>query len=272
MPTQISNGTKDVTIAKFFYRFDAPGLRDLRPVLWLFLPAFVAFAPLIGDFWYAGYFLTSDDVIPQQYTETDYFAVMWGERGVIELLTVVFLVMGAAAGIGILRHADKLPARWLKGFFAIGVLGCILFAGEELSWGQHFFGWTVSDRWSEINWQQETNLHNTDAFNRFVPLAFLRYAILAGTLLPIFFFALGHRLDPARWTYWFVPTYVCLPSGLAILWVAMPLKRYYVDIIGNWYPVYSQFAPHECLIGLATFLYLYSVLERLKQMPSAEHG
>ncbi len=43
----------------------------------------------------------------------------------------------------------------------IGALGSLYIAGEEMSWGQHFFHWNTPEYWAEVNRQQETNLHNT---------------------------------------------------------------------------------------------------------------
>src|SRR6185437_12681351 len=42
----------------------------------------------------------------------------------------------------------------------IALLGCIYTAGEEMSWGQHFFHWKTPEYWAMVNRQQETNLHN----------------------------------------------------------------------------------------------------------------
>ena len=45
----------------------------------------------------------------------------------------------------------------------IGALSCLYIAGEEMSWGQHFFHWNTPEYWAEVNRQEETNLHNTYA-------------------------------------------------------------------------------------------------------------
>jgi hypothetical protein len=45
----------------------------------------------------------------------------------------------------------------------ISALSCLYIAGEETSWGQHFFHWNTPEYWAMVNRQEETNLHNTYA-------------------------------------------------------------------------------------------------------------
>jgi hypothetical protein len=68
-------------------------------------------------------------------------------------------------------------------FFA---LAAFYIAGEEHSWGQHFFNWNTPAYWSEINRQQETNLHNTSAwFNQRPKLLFDNAMFIGGLLVPL---------------------------------------------------------------------------------------
>jgi hypothetical protein len=65
----------------------------------------------------------------------------------------------------------------------IGTLSALYIAGEEISWGQHFFHWNTPEYWAEINRQQETNLHNTYAIFEKTPRSILEGAIFIGGLL-----------------------------------------------------------------------------------------
>lgn len=68
-------------------------------------------------------------------------------------------------------------------FFAIAAF---YIAGEEHSWGQHFFNWNTPSYWSEINRQQETNLHNTSPwFNQRPKLLFDNAMFIGGLLVPL---------------------------------------------------------------------------------------
>ena len=50
---------------------------------------------------------------------------------------------------------------------------CLYIAGEEMSWGQHFFHWNTPEYWAEVNRQEETNLHNTYAIFEKTPRSIL---------------------------------------------------------------------------------------------------
>ena len=47
-------------------------------------------------------------------------------------------------------------AAWLAAF----LLGFLHIAGEEVSWGQHWFGWATPDWLAHLNLYGETILHN----------------------------------------------------------------------------------------------------------------
>ena len=64
----------------------------------------------------------------------------------------------------------------------IGALSCFYIAGEEMSWGQHFFHWNTPEYWAAVNRQQETNLHNTYAIFEKTPRSILEVGIAIGGL------------------------------------------------------------------------------------------
>jgi hypothetical protein len=65
----------------------------------------------------------------------------------------------------------------------VGALSCLYIAGEEASWGQHFFHWNTPDYWAMINRQEETNLHNTYAIFEKTPRSILEVGIFVGGLM-----------------------------------------------------------------------------------------
>lgn len=68
-------------------------------------------------------------------------------------------------------------------FFA---LAAFYIAGEEHSWGQHFFNWNTPAYWAEINRQQETNLHNLSPwFNQRPKLVFDAAMFIGGIVVPL---------------------------------------------------------------------------------------
>ncbi len=64
----------------------------------------------------------------------------------------------------------------------IGSLSCLYIAGEEMSWGQHFFHWRTPDYWAAINQQNETNLHNAYLISEGLPRSILEIFIAIGGL------------------------------------------------------------------------------------------
>lgn len=108
------------------------------------------------------------------------FAEGWGA---IEL---AHFVIPLAASLIALRTLLRLPAGTapaLKVWLGLLALGCFYIAGEEHSWGQHFFGWETPEGWAEVNRQDETNLHNTTSWLNHKPRVLLNLAVLVGSVL-----------------------------------------------------------------------------------------
>ncbi len=73
---------------------------------------------------------------------------------------------------------------WL--FILVFGLGNFYIAGEEHSWGQHFFNWNTPAYWSDINRQAETNLHNVSHWFNHRPRLVLEIGIaIGGILIPL---------------------------------------------------------------------------------------
>ena len=129
---------------------------------------------------------------------------LYGERGVIEILTVVFLVVSIFAGVSILT--DRRPElKWTRRWALLLTLGCVYFLGEELSWGQHIFGWATPEFWAAINRQGETNLHNVHGLFATQPRNALTAAVIVGLLG-----TLGSRLAGGEAKEMFLALYLTL--------------------------------------------------------------
>ena len=150
------------------------------------------------------------------------------ELGLVEIATAVFLAVAVLAAVGVLRHAREFPAPWLKLWFGLFLLGCVYFLGEEISWGQHFFGWSTPEVLAEANDQAETNLHNLGGWagrlldqlpRNILTLA----ALVGGVLAPLMLRKRRQAWDPARQVApWIWPTLVALPAALGALLIGMP--------------------------------------------------
>ena len=82
---------------------------------------------------------------------------------------------------------------WLKADISaqagsgLGHFGSLYFALEELSYGQHMFRWETGKTWSELNDQQETNLHNVLPLFDQLPRTLLTLGVLiGGIIMPLY--------------------------------------------------------------------------------------
>ncbi len=173
---------------------------DLHPALWLGLPVGAAAAIAVCA-----------ALSPPLYA-----AVFRGELGAVELATPAMLVLGICWALAAAASAPPGARVAVSTWLTLFGLGALYFAGEELSWGQHLFGWETPEGIASLNDQGETNLHNTSSWLDQKPKWALRGgALIGGILAPL---ALA-RLPAARWSFWrwLWPTVVCTPAAVLAL-------------------------------------------------------
>jgi len=109
------------------------------------------------------------------------------ESGAVENITAVLL---AIAIFFVARALWRFQGTFSGAFksstgvwLVIFGLGSVYFLGEEISWGQHLFGWATPEGWMAINDQGETNLHNTSGWLDQIPRAILTVGIVVGGFL-----------------------------------------------------------------------------------------
>lgn len=168
---------------------------------WLGIPVLAGIF-VIGSYqldpnWYMRY------VIPEGY-------------GVLEVSHFVLPMLGLliAGGLLFLPFVRVRPFTWTVTLLA--ALACVYIAGEEMSWGQHFFHWSTPDYWTTVNRQAETNLHNTyDVFEK-TPRSLLELCIIIGGLLiPIA--AVFFPWVRANRVSLFLPAAALIPTALGVV-------------------------------------------------------
>jgi hypothetical protein len=106
--------------------------------------------------------------------------------GFLELSQFLIMVAAFLLCVRMLRIPVVKQSRllwWAMLFFA---LSAFYIAGEEHSWGQHFWNWNTPAYWAEVNRQQETNLHNISPwFNQRPKLLFDIAVFVGGILVPL---------------------------------------------------------------------------------------
>ena len=186
-----------------------------------------------------------------------------GELGSLELLTVFFLLLTIVLTILLSSLSQGLP-RYVRIWFGLTVLGCIYFAGEEASWGQHIFGWSTAEGWSKINNQEETNLHNVHGLFDQVPRFFVGAGIfVGGLLLPVLGLCNIIKQRSGDFWQWFVPETACILVAIAVTFVRPVFELTEITFI-------STGEYKEYLISWFFFVYAASKLLILRRHRSAK--
>ena len=194
------------------------------------------------------------------YAITGDYSVFKRESGIIENMTVVLLVVAIGFCIASLSLANRLAlSGFLKAWLFILIMGATYFALEEMSYGQHMFGWGTAESWKELNDQDETNLHNVHSLFDQVPRALLSLAILVGgVILPLYRYFRDIKLDESSRFYWQWPTMDCITIGLVVVLIRPILTVFETDAINTG-------ETKENLIAMFILLYCISIHSRLRQ-------
>jgi len=134
---------------------------------WLGIPVFVA-ALSVGSYqlapqWYMRY------VLPEGY-------------GILEMSHFVIPLLGLFIAGRLALNPFVRARPWMWTVALIAALSCLYIAGEEMSWGQHFFHWNTPDYWAAVNRQNETNLHNAYLISEGLPRSILQTVVVIGGL------------------------------------------------------------------------------------------
>lgn len=176
------------------------------------------------------------------------------------------MTFGAAAIVAFALVRSAGPLDWtLKAWLLLFVAAMIFFVGEDLNWGQHYFGRTPSDFFLENNREQESNLHNMWPllFNRLPRAAMEIWLAVACILVP-----LGWRL-PVRLTQGFVPEVLWPDRRLVFVAVSVFLVkglRHLTSIIPSsdtWLMAMRHSEVEELMIACCLLLYALMLRERL---------
>ena len=224
---------------------------DLPNCLWFCLPVLVALFP---------YVMRVINVETDQY--------VFGEQGIIENYTFVVLFIAIVLGVLSVIKMKSFEFPFFKYWLILLVLGCVYYAGEEISWGQHWFGWGTPEAWMGVNDQGETNLHNTSALLDQVPRMLLTIAaVIGGVMIPVYMSVRKIRLASDNFYYWLWPTYVNVPTCLLAIVVSLHEKMY---------KLFDTTVPHildiragetkECLLAMFLLMYIASFYKRITQV------
>lgn len=184
------------------------------------------------------------------------------ELGVTENATVIVALAAAVVGVQIFRARDGFPVSawgWC-GLFASAA--AVYFAGEEASWGQHWFGWGSPEFFVDLNKQAETNLHNVNPLFGRIPKAIIEILMVVTGL----YYAIALAKNPPPFgsrRYWLLPTFTVFPTCVLAV-VCRLLNRYErwadVDLAIRWGEI------QEYHIACFMLLYLLAIWHRLDRV------
>lgn len=226
---------------------------DLPSWLWLWLPLAVVASQIVARALDTG--------------QGFYFLAYEGELGLVELGTFVVLVPATVLALITFRSRSKLGDPWLGRWLLLFSLGCVYFAGEEISWGQHFMGWSSPEFFRVHNIQSETNIHNlglsVDRIPKFLVAAVV---LVAGLIMPVLRHTKGVVWTPKRGRrYWLLPT----KTGACAAGIAMACRI--AERIKTWFDLESTpfldtnlKESHEFYLALFFALYISSLYIRLR--------
>jgi len=136
--------------------------------LW-FLVLFI-FILLIEGFYYHYYFKISlsFEFLPHE-NRSGYNSLIWSEMGIVEFFQVLMLIISLFFVYKFISVNYIFFSKLLKITLSLYLIGLLYYFFEEISWGQHIFNWQSPSLFTEINHQNETNLHNISSLFNELP-------------------------------------------------------------------------------------------------------
>ena len=139
----------------------------ISPFYWLWIPIF------------AMVFQTFLEI----FVSEDTLVIMLSESGPHETLQAVIMLFSFLLAGGCFLDKRVSKTLLLRGWFFTAMICSFYVAAEEVSYGQHLWGWSTPDFWRGVNDQEETNLHNTSSWLDQKPRLILILSIVIGTLI-----------------------------------------------------------------------------------------
>jgi hypothetical protein len=150
--------------------------------------------------------------------------VLFAENGIFELGTVAFFCAAGCLAIGLcVRTRREVPARY-RALWLAYALAAWFVALEELSYGQHLFGWATPQWLAAHSSKNEINLHNLngDGLSNVMrsvadvgfPVCFL--------VVPLVAMMRSAAYKPGRWSHYLLPrtelvTIILVAQSLTLL-------------------------------------------------------
>lgn len=154
--------------------------------------------------------------------------------GILEFMHFALPFAAFVIGFRLLMKRTVRARPLVLAFVAIASLACLFLAGEEVSWGQHFFHWVTPEGW--VNRQNETNLHNSYWVLEKFPRILIETGIFVGGLLIPLWAWFDESIRRMRLGL-FLPAAILVPVSL----LAMGFKAIHTRV--NDMPIFGETIP-----------------------------
>jgi hypothetical protein len=176
--------------------------------------------PMLGI---VGYYLALS-LVPYSYRW-----LLVSEQGLVELGTAVAYGIATYMAVGLILKTKGSVPNLYRILYCIFALAALFVGLEEISYGQHLFGWESPTWFVEYNDRREINVHNLLGSK---PARIWRDLALTGSLIGCIFLPILMRLrhpqyTPDHWAFYLLPrgeliTLIALAALLRVLWRMPP--------------------------------------------------
>jgi len=193
----------------------------------------------------------------------NYLKYITKENYPVELLTLVFLVLGFMLGIYLAVKMYREKVSVFKIIFTFLITLFLLFVAlEETSWGQWIFDFKSPRYFKLYNLQRETNIHNMGGLH--LLFEYIRALIGVGGIVSIF-------LNRYKAFYYISSPFVLITSFAVITFFSSfdvynyyyPARSIYNEL-SFWWFIKSNMEIIELLISISAFIFLLGNIKRLK--------
>lgn len=198
------------------------------------------------------------------------------EDDVIEIVTAILFLVSAIGFFVVMVKSEYLRERRTKSTYLMTLawaLLMVIFAGEEISWGQRIFHLETPEILMEINKQQEINIHNIEIVDSFLGGKYRYLSIMmfmTGLIIPLFSKTrFGSRIcqeiafpvAPLRCVILFVGAYVFgkffhvfpieSPTGMTTEFIASEIREFVMGLAMACFALHGAFRPWDlfCVPG-----------------------
>ncbi len=192
------------------------------------------------------------------------------EDDVIESITAILFLVSAVGFFIVMAKSEFLKQKGTKSAYLMTLAWALLmvvFAGEEISWGQKILMFETPESLKEINQQEEFNIHNIEFVDSFLGGKYRYLSIMmlmTGLIIPLFAMTrFGRRIcqkfafpvAPLRYVVLFVGAYIFgkyfgwfpieTPTGRPTAFIATEVREFVMSVAMACFALHGAIRPWD---------------------------